>query len=245
MKVHCITTGVARPKRAQRGLRRYLVDEWSDESLPVHAFLLEHSDGLCLFDAGQTADATLPGHLPRWHPFLRLSRFELTAEDEVAPQMRRLGFAPGDVRWVVLSHMHTDHVGGIRPFTEATIVVTRREWKRATGLGGRLRGYLPQHWPAELDPHLIDFDGAPFGPFAASHDLSGDGSLLLVPTPGHTPGHMALLARDRDRAFMCCGDLVHEAAELAAVAPEIDRFCRESGFLPLATHDRGVSAALV
>lgn len=244
MKAYCITTGGARPKQRQHGPRRYLGGGWSRELLPVNAFLFEHPAGLCLFDAGQTADATRAGHLPQWHPFLRLARFELGRDDEVAPQLRRLGFAVEDVRWVVLSHLHTDHVGGIAPFASATVVATRTEWRRATGLGGRLRGYVPQHWPAGLDPELIDFDGGPVGPFEASHDLAGDGRLVLVPTPGHTPGHMSLLAGDRGCAFMCCGDLVHTADELRDVAPEIARYCSQRRIVALAAHDPRAAVAI-
>ena len=111
-------------------MSRYVVDRWRAETLPVHAFLVEHPDGLLLFDTGQTARAAGPGYLPRWHPFLRLSRFELDPGDEVAAQLRRLGVAPGDVRWVVLSHLHTDHVGGLDEFRHGEVIVARVEWER-------------------------------------------------------------------------------------------------------------------
>ena len=53
----------------------------------------------------------------------------------------------------------------------------RREWERATGIGGRVRGYLPQYWPRGLEPTLVDFDGGAVGPFRSSFDVAGDGRL--------------------------------------------------------------------
>jgi glyoxylase-like metal-dependent hydrolase (beta-lactamase superfamily II) len=206
VEIEALATGAVRGKRGARGLRRWLPGGWSDTVLPVNAVLVRHPDGICLFDAGQTAAATRPGHFPRWHPFGWLARFELGPEDEVAAQLRRRGIAPEDVRWVVLSHLHTDHAGGLEPFRAAEVLVSAVEWERARGLRGRLRGYLPQHWPAGLEPRLLSFDGPVVGPFGASHDLAGDGTLLVVPTPGHTPGHCGLLVRDGDRTTLCLGD---------------------------------------
>ena len=193
--VRTFTTGRVRSKRAPRGARRYLPGGWSDATLPVNAFLVEHPAGLCLFDTGQAARAARPGYLPRWHPFLRLARFELTGGDEIGPKLRSAGFEPESVRWVVLSHLHTDHVGGLPDFAGAEILVSRVEWERAQGLGGRLRGYVPQHWPRAATPRLLGPEGPAIGPFPWSFDLAGDGSLAVVPMPGHTPGHLGLVAR--------------------------------------------------
>lgn len=236
MRVHCLVTGNVRSKAGLRGARRYVRDEWRDEAMPVNTFLAEHPAGLCLFDAGQTARAVQSGWFPRWQPFFRLSRFELGPQDEVAPQLRSRGLEPQQVRRVVLSHLHTDHVGGLDAFTHADVVVSRVEWQRATGVGGRIRGYLPQYWPASIEPTLVDFEGPAFGPFDSSHDVAGDGLLLLVPTPGHTPGHASLLVRG-ERTWLLAGDIVHTASELDRVAPALAAWCRDEGIVVLTAHD--------
>jgi glyoxylase-like metal-dependent hydrolase (beta-lactamase superfamily II) len=205
VQVRCLTTGRVRGKR-RTGPLRYLPGGWSDETLPVHAFAVDHPDGICLFDTGQTARASRGGYHPRWHPYLRLARFELAPEDEVASQLD-----PLTVRWVVISHLHTDHVGGLSAFAHADVLVSRVEWERAAGMPGRLRGYLPQHWPAGLTPRLVDFSGPAAGPFAASHDVAGDGRLLVVPLPGHTPGHAGLLV---DGETLLAGDASWPGDEL-------------------------------
>jgi glyoxylase-like metal-dependent hydrolase (beta-lactamase superfamily II) len=226
--VERLSTGRVRPKRATRGVRRYLPGDWSDETLPVNAFLVRHPDGILLFDTGQTARAARPGYHPRWHPFLQLARFELEPPDEVGAQLD-----PATVRWVVLSHLHTDHVGGVGAFPAAAVIVSRVEWDRAQRLPGRLRGYLPQHWPLGR-PVLVDFTGPSVGPFAGSYDVAGDGRLLAVPTPGHTPGHVSLLVRDAHGGWFLGGDIAHAADGLPA---EIADYCRRERLTVLLSHD--------
>jgi N-acyl homoserine lactone hydrolase len=235
-----LESGRVRLKAGERGARRYLRDDWRDETLPVSSFLVEHPEGLCLFDTGQTAAAGRPGYFPRWYPFFRLSAFELEPQDEVAAQLRTRGLEPRDVRWVVLSHLHTDHAGGIAPFAGCEVVVGETEWRDAQGLGGRIRGYLPQYWPASVHPRTVALLGAPIGPFERSAALTADGALTLVATPGHTRGHVSLLVGSTSPAFLLGGDLAHDAKELQQVAPEIASWCAEQGVAFLAAHDDGL-----
>lgn len=244
MTIHSFSTGAVRGKRGERGARRYLPGGWREDTEPVYVFAVEHERGICLFDAGQCAEAAAPGYFPAWHPFFRLARFELERRDEAAEQLRRAGLDAGDVRWVVLSHLHTDHVGGLGAFRGADVLVAAEEWRRATGARGRLRGYVPQHWPRGLEPTLVEFHRSPLGPFSGSYDLADDGRLVLVPTPGHTPGHMSLLVDHGERRFLLAGDAAHTAAELAVAEPAIGDYCRRAGIVVLATHDPHVHELL-
>jgi N-acyl homoserine lactone hydrolase len=238
VSIRVFSTGRVRPKRGHRGVRRYLAPDWSDATLPVNVFLIEHPSGLCLVDSGQTAAAAEPGYFPGWYPFFRLARFELGPGDEAAPQIVAAGFDLNDVRWVVLTHLHTDHAGGIAAFRGAEVLVARAEWERARGFGGRLRGYLPQHWPGTIRPRVIDLDGPAVGPFASSYDVADDGRLLVVPLPGHTRGHAALLARvDPARSYLCAGDAAHSAADLTSVAPDVAEWCARENVVVLTSHD--------
>ena len=244
MRIRCLQTGVVREKVGTRGIARYLWAPWRDETLPVNTFLVEHPAGLCVFDTGQSSRARDSGYLPQWHPFLRLARFELTAQDEVGAQLRALEIDPAAVRWVILSHLHNDHIGGLEPFRNADVVVSRLEWDRAAGLAGRVRGYLPQHWPRGLEPRQLELDEAGFEPFPAAHDLAGDGSLLVVATPGHTPGHVSLLVTRPEGAVLLGGDVAHTTADLAHVAPAIARYCREEGIAYVGAHDPNARSIL-
>lgn len=243
MSVRVFSTGRVRQKRGRRGVRRYFAQDWSPESLPVNVFLVEHPCGLCLVDAGQTAAAADEGYFPGWYPFFRLARFELTPEDTAASQLVAAGVRLTDIRWVVLTHLHTDHAGGIGAFPGAEVIVTRTEWEPAQGIGGRLRGYLPQYWPPGVTPHVVDFSDAAIGPFSGSYDIASDGRLLLVPLPGHTRGHSALLVQlTPSQRFLCAGDAAHDAAELEAQLPDVAAWCRREQVEVLLAHDDTAAA---
>lgn len=225
MKVHCFSTGRVREKRGGRGVRRYLPGGWRSDTRPVNVFAVEHPDGVCVFDTGQTSLAARRGYFARWYPFFKLARFELRPADEAAEQLRRRGIDPGAVRWVVMSHLHTDHAGGLSGFVRATLVVSKVEWRRAQGLGGKLRGYVPLDWPS----------GGPVVFAEERSDLAGDGALTVVPTPGHTPGHVSLLVRDEGRTLLLAGDADPFDDAVAAL-------CVREGATFLGTHDDGACA---
>src|ERR671919_623774 len=104
--------------------------------------------------SGETARASEPG--PSWHPYFRTGLREWIApEQEVGRQLERLGFSPGEVRWVVMTHLHTDHAGGLHHFPDSEILVSREELEKASGRMGRMRGYLTNRFPGWFDPRPI------------------------------------------------------------------------------------------
>jgi len=215
MNVHAIQTGTVAVKPSQpdggghrrRSFARVLADRgWTGE-LPILAWLVEHPEGLIVVDTGETARATKPGYFTPWHPYFRLGLREWVRPDqEIGPQLRRLGFAPDDVRWVVITHLHTDHAGGLGHFPHSEIVTSRRAFEEARGLAGKMRGFLPQHWPDGFSPTLVDFEAGAFGPFRTSTRLTGAGDVHLVPTPGHTGGHLSVAVEDGETVLLLAGD---------------------------------------
>src|SRR5215212_10441005 len=120
MRVHAVQTGTVRIKTRQlhgvgggrtRPLRTLLDREWT-EPLPILAWLIEHPDGLIVVDTGDSAGVMDRSWVPRWQPFWKFGvRFDVKQEQEIGPQLRAMGFEPDDVRTVVLTHLHGDHVG--------------------------------------------------------------------------------------------------------------------------------------
>jgi len=222
--VHAIRTGFVQVRKAQqqskgKGVARIanmLVDpEWT-EWLPIYAWAIEHEEGVILVDTGETSRVHLQGYFPGWHPFYRrATHFSVHADEEIGTQLRNLGISPRDVRQVVLTHLHTDHAGGLKDLTSARSWVAEQEFKRASGFGGRIQGYLPHRWPRWWEPSFIRFDGGAFGPFGQSMSLTKSGDVLIVPTPGHTPHHVSVVVRGSPTLFIA-GDTSYNQELLLA-----------------------------
>jgi N-acyl homoserine lactone hydrolase len=215
MRIHAIQTGTVAVTSAWRegvghGRRRLLhtiLDrEWT-EPLPIYAFAIEHPEGVIVVDTGETARASQPGYFPGWHPGVRAFREWVEPEQEIGPQLERLGIRPGDVRWLVMTHLHTDHAGGLHHFPDTEILVTRTELEFASDLRGRLRGYVANtHWPASFRPTVLELEREPLGPFPQSLRLADAGDVTLVPVPGHTPGQIGVLVDEGDQTVFLAGD---------------------------------------
>jgi glyoxylase-like metal-dependent hydrolase (beta-lactamase superfamily II) len=176
---------------------------------PALAALIVHPDeGPILFDTGYdpaffAATDPFPERLYRWATPVRLEPGEA-----VADQLPRFGFAPGDIRAVVVSHFHGDHVAGLTRIPNARVVCARAglEQVRRKGRFARVRnGVLGALAPDDIDARAIFFEDRPqvplspdLAPFETGADLFGDGSLLAVHLPGHCPGHWGLLVRQTD-----------------------------------------------
>ena len=130
--------------------------------------------------------------------------------------MRALGIGPRDVKRVVLTHLHMDHDGGLAHFPDSEILAAPGELKTASGLAGRLRGYLPHRWPSWFDPKPLDLAAEPFGPFASSRRLTQAGDVVAVATPGHTADHVSVVVQDGDIAYFLAGDTSYDEALMLA-----------------------------
>jgi N-acyl homoserine lactone hydrolase len=215
VKIHAIQTGTVALTTAWREgvghgrarlLHAILDREWT-EPLPIYAFAIEHPEGVIVVDTGEDARASQRSYFARWHPGLRAFREWVEPEQEIGPQLKRLGIQPGDIRWVVLTHLHTDHAGGLPHFPDNEILVTRAELEYGAGLRGRLRGYVAnKHWPAWFWPTTVELKPEPFGPFPESLRLTEAGDVTLVPLPGHTPGQIGVVVDDGDHTVFLAGD---------------------------------------
>jgi N-acyl homoserine lactone hydrolase len=244
MKIHAIQTGtVALTTKWREGvghgrlrLVNTLLDRKWTEPLPIYAFAIEHPEGVIVFDTGETSRVSEPGYFPRWQPFFRFAvREQVPAGQEIGPQLERLGTPPSEVRRVVMSHLHTDHAGGLHHFPNNEILVSRAELDYAGGLRGRLRGYPNKRWPAPFRPTLVDLPSAPFGPFPTSMALTEAGDVTLVPVPGHTPGQLAVVVEDGDHAVFLAADSSY--TQDALLRDVVDGVCPDEAAEHL-THQR-------
>jgi N-acyl homoserine lactone hydrolase len=172
------------------------ISRWSPgvnvgQSMPFvdNCYLMHHAQGWLLWDTGVTdAVAAMPNGQAPQDP--RMTHWKKPTT--LAAQLEAVGVKPADVKYVAVSHTHPDHIGNVELFPQAMLLVQKAEYE----------------WPS------------PFGPrFKAEHpvtklegdrDVFGDGSVTVLSTPGHTPGHQSLLVKlPKSGALVLSGDAVH------------------------------------
>lgn len=198
---------------------------WVD-GVPVHFFAIDHRDGLVLFDTGlDPAIARDPrGYLGSALGvfFLnRLFRWQIAPEDNVTDELTRMGHDVAAVRKVVFSHLHFDHTGCIDHLLHAELLAPRREWQALVRPKAERNWYLRQHVDRPGARWSL-FDMAPcddpaLAPFGRCFDVMGDGSIVLLPTPGHTAGSVSMLLRSAGQPpILLIADLAFELGMLMA-----------------------------
>ena len=185
--------------------------------LPVPAYLIEHPKGTALFDTGMHPDCQRDPATRVGTRSTGLFSFDFRSGEEISARLEAIDRDPAKIDIIVNSHFHFDHVGGNALIPNAVMVVQKREWEAGMDPeSAALRGFNRADF--DLGHKVIQVDG--------EHDVFGDGSVVCLPTYGHTPGHQSLRVR------VASGDVV-----LAADACYFCRTLRERR-LPQRVYDR-------
>ena len=205
MKFHLLKVGhCTHPECvAMRGGR------WSNIIFPALCGLIQHpTRGWILFDTGYSshffdATDTFPERMYRW-----LTPFTLPAAETMLAQLAALGIGADDISYVLISHMHGDHISGIKDFPKARFITMRAEHEamhKKSRLGGLMHAFLPALMPSDFETRVLFAEDArevklpsEFRPFESGFDLFGDGSVIGVPLPGHSRGQMGVVFRQAD-----------------------------------------------
>lgn len=218
MRIHALCTGTVRLKRSflfattgpRRQLDLLLPGPWAGP-VPIHCWAIEHDGRLLLVDTGETAAV-------RDIPF---ARFDVARDQELPAALADAGLSLEDVGTVVLTHMHGDHMDGA-VHVRGPVLVHEGELAYTRTRGARFfQRVLRQPVPAGVDFRPFALDGGPFGAFARSRPLTGDGRIVAVGAPGHTPGHIAVVCVDDEgRHVLLAGDATDTLEQLAARRPD-------------------------
>lgn len=149
-------------------------------------YLIRHGDDIMLWDTGQSMSAGV-----------------LAPKASIVDQLASLSLRPEQVRWVGISHYHGDHTGQVASFPAASLLIGKGDWDVVTSAKP----------PPNVNPapfaHWIGGAGK-VEPVPLDKDVFGDGRVIMLATPGHTPGHHSLLVRLRQSgAVLISGDLAH------------------------------------
>ena len=171
---------------------------------PVHGWLL--------WDTGyapRMLDATQ--HFP-FSLYRRATPLYLDTKLSVIAQLGRWKLKPGDIQRVLISHFHADHIAGLRDFPAAEFIASEAAYADAAprrGLRALRRAFIPELLPEDFDKRatlLSRFEGLSLPGLGPTHDLFGDGSLLLLPLPGHARGQIGLLAHTERGRILFAAD---------------------------------------
>jgi N-acyl homoserine lactone hydrolase len=204
-------------------LRALLSGEPATE-VPCPAFLIRHpSAGAILVDTGLHPSVATDGRENFGRLGAKIGKPSLDAGADVPAQLRDRGLDAGEIPVVVMTHLHLDHTSAISEFSKSTFVISEVEWQEATrGSRPTLNGYRRAHFDFAFDYRTVDFERGgidSYATFGRSFDLFGDGSVRLLSTPGHSAGHMSVIAHLRERDFVIGGDATHMLGQLEGTEP--------------------------
>jgi N-acyl homoserine lactone hydrolase len=161
---------------------------YTDPKVPFtfSCYVIKHGDDYMVWDTGY-----LPGSVPN------------ATNKPLAELLAQIKVKPEQVKFVGISHFHADHTGQLDTVPNATLLIGQKEWDALTApkpmAGANVAGF--KHWIS---------GGGKVEPQAADKDVFGDGTVMILRTPGHTPGHQSLLVRLKDKGpVILLGDAAH------------------------------------
>jgi glyoxylase-like metal-dependent hydrolase (beta-lactamase superfamily II) len=174
------------------------VDIGKSRDFSDNCYLIRHGKDLMLWDTGMSDSiADKPEGVKAANGLLTL-----WVRRTLASQLGELGVAPTDITHIAISHFHSDHCGNANLFTAATLYIQDAEYEAAFGPEPSKFNFVPANYEKLRANPVVKLNG--------DHDVFGDGSVVILSTPGHTPGHQSLLVRlAKQGTVVLSGDMVH------------------------------------
>lgn len=184
MKLYFFECGVLKSQKQYFTAGRGLLEPFD---VPVPFFLIEHPNGYVLYDTGNALEVA-QDKVKHWGDIVAAYDPVMSEDQWVVNQIKKVGVQPEDIKYVILSHLHLDHAGGVGQFPNAKYIVQRQELHYAYVPDFFMRGaYIRADFDKPVDWFILE------GWQDNKFDLFGDGKIVIYFTPGHTPGHQSLL----------------------------------------------------
>jgi N-acyl homoserine lactone hydrolase len=175
-------------------------DEVKDTNMAVTCYLIMHPKGIVLYDTGlndRLLGRPLYEHIEEGYGQIKFNT--------LIGQLADIGVAPVNITYLVISHQHWDHIGNANDFSAATWLVYKAE---------RDDMFKPAAHALPWFREYSELEHSKTVSLAGEHDIFGDGTAVVIPTPGHTPGHCSLLVRLKNTGpVILSGDLYHYSEE--------------------------------
>lgn len=213
IKLYQVTSGYL---ELDKGWLTAMSDVGKRIRIPVAMYIIDHPRGLVIYDTGQNVAVSDGGCEAYWGKGLCGAFTPIQGRNEVIDKwLEKFGYRVDQVKYVIYSHMHLDHVGNIKLFPKATHVLQKAELKAA---------WWPEAWQRAAFV-LKDYDTTrdfKFMELVGDFDLFGDGSIVILDTKGHTQGHQSLKVRlPKTGTVILAGDAVYTPENEAGTIPGI------------------------
>lgn len=202
---------------------------WKSVKFPILSALIEYNGDLILLDTGLGTRIEEEMKLSKYRAQAFFKRYIMrtvfdAGRDPLKYQLPANGFDHSAVKYVILSHLHWDHAGGMRDFPNAKFIVGKKEWEAATTSDSHKHAYIREQYDVgdKLDIDLVStVPGQSFLGFPDSLDLFGDGRFILVDLPGHSEGLMGVFVTlPSGKRFLFPGDAFYFPENLEWSAPK-------------------------
>lgn len=264
LKIHLVSTGAVSVKKKFREATRtgllamidFILDKNYTEWMPIWIMIIEHPEGIFVIDTGENTDVNNPGYFrssgifANWFDTTQF-KFIVKRDEEIGPQLKKLNIQIENIKAVVLTHLHLDHIDGLKYFPSTEIIVNKLEWKKPFG-------DLPKLYPSWLRPNLVELNEE-YDVFQHAHYLTRAKDLLLVQTPGHTYHHCSVLLKTDECFIFFAADICYSQRQLIEekysgtnashklakdTYDKVKRFAKKHKLVFLPSHDAEASVRL-
>lgn len=174
----------------------------------MFALIIHPKEGVILYDTGYTKRFYKETAKFPFSIYAKMTPVYVSEEDTAVAKLKLLGIEPEDVKYIIISHFHADHIAALNDFPNCKYIYLKNGYDHVKNLkgfkalkNGYLKGLLPDNFEERsiaIDTDKSDFSIEPVRPFEKTFDYFGDGSLLFIPLEGHYKGHLGLLTHNHD-----------------------------------------------